>query len=147
MEITGGEPLLQDGLIELVEKLRSLNYKILIETNGSQNISELPKDVIKILDWKTPGSDEGSSFDISNLFHISINDEIKFVISDENDFHWSKDKIKKNDLSNKCNVLMSVVNGKLDPAKLCQWIIEYNLNVRFQLQLHKYIWPNDEKGR
>ena len=147
VEITGGEPLLQDELYDLVKQLQYENYKILIETNGSQNITKLPKDVIKIVDWKTPGSNEENSFDISNLDNISLNDEIKFVISDRDDFNWCKGKIEKHNLTNKCKVLMSTVNGKLNPVELCEWILKDNLDVRFQLQLHKYIWPEDEKGR
>lgn len=147
MEITGGEPLLQEGLYELIEKLRSLKYKILIETNGSRNISQLPGDVIKIIDWKTPGSGEENSFKIQNLNYISESDEIKFVLASTRDYQWSKSQIEKYNLAEKCTVLMSVVNGKYDPAELCEAIIKDQLNVRFQLQIHKYIWPKDEKGR
>ena len=147
VEITGGEPLIQEGLYELVEKLRSLNYKILIETNGSQNISKLPIDVIKVIDWKTPGSGEENSFDIENLKYITKEDEIKFVLADCLDYEWCKDKISKHQLDSKCKVLMSVVKGEFGPAELCDAIVKDSLNVRFQLQLHKYIWPNYEKGK
>lgn len=147
VEITGGEPLLQKELLKLVNVLIDNNYKILIETNGSQNISKLPKDVIKIVDWKVPGSKEENSFYIDNLKYLTKSDEIKFVITNSNDYQWSKEKISKYNLSEKYKVLMSVVKNNLNPAKLCQWIINDSLKVRFQLQLHKYIWPEDEKGR
>lgn len=147
VEITGGEPLLQEDIFSLVDVLLKNGYNILVETNGSQSIENLPKKVIKIIDWKTPGSDVGNSFDINNLDFITKDDEIKFVVSNREDFLWCKDKIKQNNLTNICKVLMSTVNGKLDPAELCEWIIEENLDIKFQLQLHKYIWPNDEKGR
>lgn len=147
LEITGGEPLLQDELYSLVEELLKNNYQILMETNGSQNIHQLPKEVIKILDWKTPGSGEENSFNTDNLNYISEKDEIKFVLSDACDYEWSKKQIIDNNLTARCKILMSVVKDKFDPAELCELILKDNLDVRFQLQLHKYIWPKDEKGR
>lgn len=147
VEITGGEPLLQENLYGLIDELLNRDYKILIETNGSQLIAKLPKNVIKILDWKTPGSGEENSFDIDNLKYLTIEDEIKFVLADCLDYQWSKDRINDYNLAKKCSVLMSVVKGKFDPAKLCESILKDNLPVRFQLQLHKYVWSNDEKGK
>ena len=147
VEITGGEPLLQIDVYKLINSLITDNYKVLIETNGSQNIKSLPTGVIKIIDWKTPGSNEGQSFCLDNLEYLVNNDEIKFVISDYDDYKWSVNNIIQNNLNEKFTVLMSAANGILDPAKLYQWIINDNLDVRFQLQLHKYIWPNNEKGR
>ena len=123
------------------------NYKILIETNGSRAISKLPQKVIKIIDWKTPGSGEATSFYTENLKYITPEDEIKFVISDRKDYEWAKERIDEYDLTKKCKVLMSVVKDKIEPAEVCELILKDSLNVRFQLQLHKYIWPEDEKGR
>ncbi len=147
VEITGGEPLLQQELYDLIGQLRSKKYKLLIETNGSKSIAQLPHDVIKIVDWKTPGSGEADSFNEDNLNYLTKKDEIKFVISGKDDYLWSKDKILRYELDQQSKILMSVVNGKMDPADLCDLILADKLNVRFQLQLHKYIWPEDEKGR
>lgn len=123
------------------------DYNILLETNGSLNIADLSPQVIKIMDWKTPGSGEGGSFDMENLKHLTPEDELKFVLSSPHDFQWAKARIDEYDLTQKCKVLMSVVKDKFDPAELCELILQANLNVRFQLQLHKYIWPEEEKGR
>ncbi len=147
MEITGGEPLIQQETHELIRKLREQEYTILLETNGSRNLEKIPSEVIKIIDWKTPGSGEDDSFIIHNLDYLTAEDEIKFVISDNRDYQWSKDRISDHKLTDRCKVLMSVVKGNFAPKDLCELILKDNLNVRFQLQLHKYIWPKDAKGR
>jgi len=147
VEITGGEPLLQSETPKLIKELLDNGYKVLLETNGSRNLEKVPADVVKIIDWKTPGSGEDDSFIIHNLDYLTSKDEIKFVIADSMDYQWSKDRINDHNLTDKCKVLMSVVNDKFEPAALCNLIIKDNLDVRFQLQLHKYIWPEDEKGR
>ncbi len=147
VEITGGEPLIQQETHELIKNLREQEYTILLETNGSRNLEKIPSEVIKIIDWKTPGSGEDESFIIHNLDYLTGKDEIKFVISDNRDYQWSKDRMRDHKITDRCKVLMSPVKGKFAPEDLCELILKDNLNVRFQLQLHKYIWPKDKRGR
>jgi len=147
VEITGGEPLLQKEIYALIDLLLSKKYEILVETNGTQNIDLISNKVTRIMDIKTPGSNEMDSFDPKNINRLQSKDEVKFVICDRADYEWSKKNIIQNDLTNKAKVLFSPLAGKLDPAVLCQWILSDNLNVQFQIQLHKIIWPEDEKGR
>ncbi len=147
VEITGGEPLIQMESIKLSKELLKNGYQVLIETNGSQNIDTLPKEVIKIMDIKTPGSGESDSFDFNNLKYLSQNDEIKFVITNRDDFDWSSSMIKQYRLDEKCQVLFSCSDQLLKYSILCEWILESRLNVKFQLQLHKIVWPNDERGK
>ncbi len=146
VEITGGEPLLQEEVYTLFELLNNNNYKILLETNGSINLQKVPQYVTKIVDVKCPGSGYEDSFLKENLKHISFGkDEIKFVILDRHDYDWAKDFIKKHDLQ-KYIILFSPVLEKLESQKLAKWIIEDKLPVRMQLQLHKIIWGKDRRG-
>lgn len=146
VEITGGEPLLQEEVYTLFELLDKNNYKILLETNGSIKLEKVPHYVTKIVDVKCPGSGEENSFLLGNLKHISPRkDEIKFVILDRRDYDWAKDFIKKHNLQ-KYIILFSPVLEKLESQKLARWITEDKLPVRMQLQLHKLIWGKDRKG-
>ena len=146
VEVTGGEPLVQDGCIDLLKSLVLNGNKILIETGGAISISEIPKEVTIILDIKCPSSNMSDRNLWTNIDLIKANDEIKFVIGDQKDYDWSKDIIKKYNLLNRCKVLFSPVYGKMKPKTMVEWILEDNLNVRFQTQLHKSIWPDDAKG-
>jgi len=146
IEITGGEPLLQNDMYELIEILNKNNYQILLETNGSLNIQKIPDYVIKIVDIKCPGSGEAGSFLIENLKYISKDkDEIKFVLSDKMDYEWAKKKIRQYNLED-YKILFSTVFSKLSLDKLADWIISNRLQVRMQLQLHKYIWEPNKRG-
>ncbi|MDO9577728.1 MAG: radical SAM protein [Candidatus Cloacimonadales bacterium] len=146
VEITGGEPLLQDEVYLLFEKLNLEGYKILLETNGSISLKKVPEYVIKIVDVKTPGSGFENSFLLENLQFIdSEKDELKFVISDRNDYEWSKDFLQKYKLEN-YKILFSTVLEKLDPQILAEWILKDKLSVRMQLQIHKFIWDKETKG-
>ena len=146
VEITGGEPLLQSEVFQLISLLHENGYTILLETNGSMLLKDVPEYVIKIIDVKGPGSDEENSFLIENLEYINIEkDEIKFVLSDNFDYNWAKDFIMKYQL-NEYEILFSPVAGKLKPADLAKWIIDDKLSVRMQLQLHKIIWDKDKRG-
>ena len=140
-EITGGEPLLQDGFTALAKVLRDSSERpVLVETNGSQNIELIPEGVIAVVDVKSPGSGEGDSFYMPNIDKLRDYDEVKFVLSDESDYVWAKDFVQKYSLTEKCHaVLFGAVAGKLDVGTLGQWIVSDKLNVRLQVQLHKII--------
>ena len=146
MEITGGEPLLQNEVYDLIESFHKENFKILLETNGSISMKLVPQYVIKIVDVKCPGSGYEDSFLKENLKYIdSKKDEIKFVLSDRNDFDWAKDFIRKFNLEN-YKIIFSAVFEKLDSKTLAQWILADKLKVRMQLQMQKYIWGKDRRG-
>ncbi|MCK5528187.1 MAG: radical SAM protein [Kiritimatiellae bacterium] len=140
-EITGGEPLLQDGFTALAKVLRdSSEQPVLVETNGSQDIELIPEGVIAVVDVKSPGSGEGDSFYMPNIDKLRDYDEVKFVLSDESDYVWAKDFIREHGLIDKCHaVLFGAVAGKLDVGTLGQWIVADKLGVRLQVQLHKII--------
>lgn len=147
VEITGGEPLLQKGCPALAEALLAEGYTVLCETSGSLPIAALPREVIKVMDLKCPGSGESDMNDWANLDALSPRDEVKFVISDRDDYEWSRDVLRAHNLAARCNaVLFAPVFGVLDPRVLVEWLLEDGLDVRFQLQLHKFIWPPDQKG-
>jgi len=146
VEITGGEPLLQNEIYDLIESLHKNNFKILLETNGSISMKHVQQYVIKIVDVKCPGSGYEDSFLKENLKYIdSKKDEIKFVLSDRNDFDWAKDFIRKFNLEN-YKIIYSAVFEKLFPEILAEWILEDKLKIRMQLQMHKYIWGKDKRG-
>ncbi len=146
IEITGGEPLLQKEVYELFEALNNENYKILLETNGSISLKKVPNYVHKIVDIKTPGSGFANSFLDENIRYLdSEKDEVKFVITSREDYEFSTQKIKEYSLG-KFKVLFSPVTNSIEPKTLVQWILEDKLKIRFQLQLHKYIWDADTQG-
>jgi 7-carboxy-7-deazaguanine synthase len=145
IEVTGGEPLLQKDVFPLITKLLDEGYKVLVETNGSINIKDVDKRAIIILDIKTPNSNMLEKMDFSNLDMIKKDDEIKFVITDREDYEWSLDFIHKNSLHSKCHILMSPAYGFLKPDKLAKWIIDDKLNVRLNIQIHKYIFGDNRK--
>ena len=146
VEITGGEPLLQKEVPELAFRLLDKNYTVLLETSGERDISVLDQRVIKIMDLKCPGSGESHQNRWENLEHLTLEDEVKFVIKDREDYEWSVEAVKKHDLENRVRILFSPVWGDLEPEDLAQWILQDKLNVRYQLQLHKFIWSPETKG-
>ncbi|MBI5126090.1 MAG: radical SAM protein [Planctomycetes bacterium] len=141
VEITGGEPLLQEGTGGLVKKLLGEGYKVLVETNGSLNIDVLPEGTIRIVDIKCPGSGMSEQMDWKNIERLRATDEVKFVLSSQEDYAWARGIIDKYALLDKSKVLVGVAYGKLDPRPLAEWILQDGLEVRLQLQLHRYIWP------
>ena len=146
VEITGGEPLLQNEIIELFHRLKKEGYKILLETNGSVELKNVPKFVHKIVDIKPPDSGEGDSFLIENLQFINPkSDEIKFVLSSRKDYLYMQEKLKEYHLQNH-QILLSCVFDRLEPKQLVEWVIEDRLQVRVQLQIHKYIWDPNAQG-
>ncbi len=147
VEITGGEPLAQPECIDLAEFLIEEGYTVLIETSGSLPIAPLPGSVIKIMDLKCPGSGECAKNDYSNIEILSDRDEVKFVIADRGDYDWARDQTDKYELIDRCKaVLFAPAFGLIEPKAIADWITEDSLEVRLQLQMHKYVWLPDQKG-
>ncbi len=146
VEITGGEPLLQEEVFPLTTQLLDRGYEILIETSGAHSIEFIDRRATVIVDIKCPGSGMSESFNWDNLSFLKKNDEIKFVIADFNDFQWASSVVLEHSIMKRCTVLFSPVFGKLNPDDLAQWILENHCPVRLNLQLHKYIWQPHRRG-
>lgn len=146
VEVTGGEPLVQKDSIHLMRKLCDEGYEVLLETGGSLPIENVDKRVSIILDLKCPSSNMRGKNLYENLDHLKSIDEVKFVIGTRKDYEWAKEIISKYKINEKCEVLFSVVFDILEPITLTNWILEDKLNVRFQLQMHKFIWKPEERG-
>ncbi len=154
VELTGGEPLLQEEIYPLAEKLLAAKYDVMIETSGERFIGKLPREVIKIVDVKCPDSGEADTFEMRNLEAVSENDEVKFVLSTRRDYDFARDFTSQHELARRVKqVLFSPVfedpQGKwpgLEPRELVEWILADGLQVRLGLQLHKFIWDPATKG-
>jgi 7-carboxy-7-deazaguanine synthase len=147
VEITGGEPLLQPDVYDLMDRLLATGCTVLLETGGHRPIDRVPANVVKVLDVKCPGSGEAARNDWQNLDRISSHDEVKFVVQDRADYEFARDIIQRRDLASRCAaVLISPVHGVLDPKTLSEWILGDGVHARLQLQLHKYIWPPETRG-
>ena len=146
VEVTGGEPLQQKEVFTLMDALLKENFRVMLETSGSLSVADVPSPVIKIIDLKCPGSGEVDKNHWGNLNHLSPVDEIKFVIADRVDYEWSRSVLKKHELHKKSHVLFSPVSDKLNLKDLTEWILEDNLPVRLQTQLHKQIWSKETTG-
>ena len=160
VEITGGEPMLQEReLVPLMQRLVDSGYKVLLETSGERELDRVPSAVVKIVDVKCPGSDEGDSFRPENLETFTPQDELKFVISDRADYEFARDFIRRHNLAEHVNAVLfspafrkdaagarNASNCLLDPQQLAEWILEDNLPVRLGLQIHKLIWDPAMKG-
>jgi 7-carboxy-7-deazaguanine synthase len=147
VEVTGGEPLLQKEVYSLMQALLDLGKTVLVETGGHRSIAEVPRDVIKVMDIKCPGSGEADKMDWSNLDRLAAHDEVKFVIRDRADYEYARDVLSRHDLTGKvAAVLFSPVHGVLDSRTLSEWVLTDRLPVRVQLQLHKYIWDPGTRG-
>jgi 7-carboxy-7-deazaguanine synthase len=147
VEITGGEPLLQEGVYPLIDELIASGHTVMIETSGAVNVGRLDPRVIKIMDLKCPGSGESERNLWSNLELLTARDEIKFVVADRADYEWARDVIRERRLADRVNaVLLSPAFAALEPAKLAAWMLEDRVPARLQLQLHKHIWPPDTRG-
>jgi 7-carboxy-7-deazaguanine synthase len=147
VEITGGEPLLQQETPQLVYFLLEKGYRVLMETNGSFNIDCLDSRCIKIIDIKCPGSGEKDACDLGNLERMSTNDQVKFVLCDRQDYAYAKQmRAAIPAIIPAGNILYSPAAGRLDPAALSRWILQDGLDVRLHLQLHKIIWPDIDRG-
>lgn len=146
VELTGGEPLFQEESIKLIEALCEKGLKVLIETSGSISIENIDMRATLIMDLKCPSSLMMKKNLYSNLEFIKSTDEIKFVLADRGDYDWMKQIISEYALDLKTNILVSCVFNKVEPKQVVEWILEDKLQVRFQLQLHKYIWNPELKG-
>jgi len=146
VEITGGEPLIQKNVHLLMTKLCDHKKEVLIETSGAFDIGMIDPRVRVIMDIKCPDSNESKKNLYSNLGQLKPKDEVKFVLSSRKDYDFAKSVIYDYDLEGRCELLMSPVFGQIDPKSIVEWILEDKLGVRFQLQLHKFIWPPDKQG-
>ena len=138
--VTGGEPMAQKHCLSLLGALCDAGYSVSLETSGALDLSGVDSRVSKIMDIKTPGSDEVDSNLWSNLSVLTPHDEIKFVLCDEGDYRWAREVMLSRDLQRICPVLLSPVHGNLDPTLLANWILRDQLPVRMQVQLHKLLW-------
>jgi 7-carboxy-7-deazaguanine synthase len=147
VELTGGEPLLQPGVFPLMMDLCDHGRTVLVETSGEADVAPVDPRVHKVMDLKCPGSGESHRNRWSNLAHLTPRDEIKFVLSDRDDYEWMRRVIEERKLASLTpNLLASTVFGKLSPRQLVGWVLEDKLPVRVQLQLHKYIWEPSQEG-
>jgi 7-carboxy-7-deazaguanine synthase len=147
VEVTGGEPLLQPGVVPLLRDLCDAGKTVLLETSGERDVSKVDPRVHKIMDLKAPASGESRRNRWENLDHLGAKDEIKFVLQDRADYEWMRDVVRSRVLASKTpNLLASTVFGKLATKDLVAWVLEDKLPVRVQLQMHKYIWRPDATG-
>jgi 7-carboxy-7-deazaguanine synthase len=147
VEITGGEPLLQPGVYPLIARLLEAGRTVLVETSGASDVSQLDPRVVKVMDLKCPDSGESERNLWSNLDCLTARDEVKFVLAGRADYEWARGLIREHSLAERVNaVLMSCASGRLEPARLAEWILADRLPVRMQLQMHKHIWPPEARG-
>lgn len=146
VEVTGGEPLHQRESFDLIRALCDDGYTVLVETSGAVDVSPVDRRARIILDVKCPGSGMTDRMDWANLDRLSSKDEVKFVLMDRTDYEWACEILKLYDLPSRCPILFSPVFGQLDLRQLAEWILADKLSVRFQMQLHKYIWDPSTRG-
>jgi 7-carboxy-7-deazaguanine synthase len=147
VEITGGEPLLQKNVLPLMTLLADAGRTVLLETSGAHDISEVDPRVHRIMDLKTPGSGEVERNLLTNIEHLTELDEVKFVIGSREDYEWSRARVREYRLPERCGaVLFSPIFGRIDPREIVEWVLADNLPVRFQLQMHKFIWTPTQRG-
>jgi 7-carboxy-7-deazaguanine synthase len=144
--VTGGEPLAQKACQNLLTLLCDESYRVSLETSGALDIAAVDSRVIRVMDIKTPSSGEQKKNLLSNIQHLKSQDEVKFVICNRQDYDWAKEFIHEHGLLPRCDVLFSPVHDDVSATELADWILQDRLSVRFQIQLHKYLW-NDEPGR
>jgi 7-carboxy-7-deazaguanine synthase len=143
--LTGGEPLLQRDLPTLAQRLLERGYEVTLETHGQRPLDALPDGVVRIVDVKTPDSGEVAT-DLGYLDRLTARDEVKFVVSSEADFGWSREVVRRHALEGRVHLLFSPVWGKVEPRDLAAWILSSGLRARLSLQIHKVIWGADTRG-
>src|SRR6476646_3345366 len=147
VEVTGGEPLLQEDVYPLMQALLDRGRTVLLETGGHRSTARVPTTVITILDIKCPGSGESDKTDWANVEGLRTHDEVKFVIKDRRDYEYARDVIARHELVRRAAAIhLSPVHGVMDARSLAEWVLADNLPVRVQLQLHKYIWDPATRG-
>ena len=146
VEVTGGEPLAQPAVIELMRRLVDAGYEVLLETSGAYSVEAVPRGVCKIVDLKTPDSGEMQRNDWSNLSRLGPRDEVKFVIQSRRDYEWARDVLRTHRLAERVQVLFSPAWESPARTELAQWLLADALPARLQLQLHKILWPGVERG-
>jgi 7-carboxy-7-deazaguanine synthase len=147
VEVTGGEPLLQEAVYPLMNALLDRGKTVLLETGGHRSTARVPEPVVTIVDVKCPGSGEAAKMDWDNLERLRRHDEVKFVIKDRTDYEYAREVMARHDLASRtAAVHMSPVHGVLNPRELSEWVLADALPVRVQLQLHKYIWDPATRG-
>lgn len=147
VEITGGEPLLQEDVYPLMERLLDEGHAVLLETGGHVSVERVPPNVVKVLDVKCPASGESAKNHWDNLPRLDVRDQVKFVIQDRADYEFARDVVERHALDRRvAAVLFSPVHGVLEPKALAEWVLADRLPVRVQLQVHKYIWGADARG-
>ncbi len=146
VEVTGGEPLLQPETTLLLAGLLDSGSTVLLETNGSCSLRSVPADVVKILDLKCPSSGMTDHMDFDNLQYLAGRDQVKFVIQDRADYEWARDKMLRYYMWTYTQILLSPVSEKTRPRTLAEWMLSDRLPARLQIQLHKHIWPDKERG-
>ncbi|TLY27085.1 MAG: 7-carboxy-7-deazaguanine synthase QueE [Nitrospirae bacterium] len=146
VEVTGGEPLVQPESFPLMTRLCDAGYTVLLETSGAVDIAPVDPRAHVILDVKCPGSGMTDRMHWTNLSQLAAKDEAKFVMADRADYDWAREILTQYDVASRCPVLFSPVFGSLDVRQLAEWILADRLPVRFQLQMHKYIWAPDMRG-
>lgn len=144
--VTGGEPLAQDESLMLMASLCDAGYNTSLETGGMLDVSQVDQRVVKVVDLKTPGSGECESNYYGNIDHLQSHDQIKFVICNEEDYIWAREQLEEWELVERCEILFSPCHERQNATELAEWILQDNLPVRFQLQLHKQLW-GDKRGK
>jgi len=146
VEVTGGEPLIQPAVYPLLKQLADNGFEVLLETGGHMDISQVDPRVKRIVDVKCPSSGEAKKMHWPNLKVLKADDQVKFVIGDRIDFDYAVNVVEEYKLTERCSVLFSPVFGRLKNMTLAEWILASGLPVRMQIQLHKYIWPPEQRG-
>ncbi len=147
VEVTGGEPLLQEAVYPLIDRLLAAGRTVLIETGGHRSTARVPEPVVTVLDVKCPGSGEAHRHDWTNMDRLRRHDEVKFVVRDRADYDYARDVIARYGLADRVAAIhLSPVHGELHPRQLSEWVLADRLPVRVQLQLHKIIWDPQTRG-
>ena len=147
IEITGGEPLLQEDVYPLMDRLLATGATVLLETGGHVSVARVPAAVVKVVDVKCPGSGECDRNAWDNLSRLTDRDQVKCVIADRGDYEFARDVVRRHTLETRCGtVLFSAVHDLLPPARLAEWMLADRLPVRLQIQLHKHLWGAETRG-
>ena len=144
--VTGGEPLAQPACLVLMTALVDDGYNVSLETSGALDVAGVDSRVVKVMDLKTPSSDEMDKNRYENIQYLTPQDQVKFVIANNEDYEWSKSIVSQYQLASRCQLLFSPVMGEQSPTELADKILRDQLPVRFQIQLHKYLWQ-DAQGK